>query len=261
MLQCHDSGAVRTAISDILRATPARSRVPMMRDAQDYIGNIVRLDYGAAMRKHFDRQQLTQIYRDIRRVLPTLNLEVYRIRSIKRLARIADDLGAELKAYAFNGSEGTALRGFYVNEATVLKQPLIWVNTATHPTAMAAAFWHEVGHHVTNRLWDTRRVPLRLQFGSSDRDDLTNPKELIADIVRVLAGYPQETARRLFGARGMENVSRDADLLVATVRPHVKKEMGLDFAGGLSPRANLYLLAGVIHVAKLRATLLTEYGI
>jgi hypothetical protein len=261
MLEGHSSGAVTAAISDILRTAPTRGRAQMLRDAQAYINHIVRLDYGAAMKKHFDRQQLRSVYKDIREALPTLNQEVFRIRNVKRLARIADGLGAELKAYAFNGSEGTALRGFYVNEATVLKQPLIWVNTATHPTAMAAAFWHEIGHHVTNRLWDTRRVRMNLEFGSSNREDLTDPKELIADIVRVLAGYPWETARRLFGRAGMEDVSRDADLLFATVRPYVKEELGLDFASGLSPRANLYLLGGVIHVAKLRATLLTEYGI
>ncbi len=261
MPEGQSNGALKEAISDILKVAHTRTRTPSERNAEAYIRNVAGLDYGAAMKKHFDRAQLKQMLKEIRRALPTLNLEVYRIRDVDGLTRRADDLGVVLQAHAFKGTDGTGLRGFYVNEAEVLKRPLIWVNTATHPTAVAASFWHEVGHHLTNRMWGTRHHSISLSFGANYRDDLTDSKEIAADMVRVLAGYPQPTAQLLFGGSDMEALSHDADLLVSKVRPHVRTVMGLDFQSRFSPRENLYLLGGIIHVAKLRATLLSEYGI
>ena len=133
--------------------------------------------------------------KEVRRTLPTLNREVYRITAIGRLARIAADLGVVLQTRAFTGSDGAAFRGFYVNGAEVLKRPLIWVNTAAPPAAAAAAFWHEIGHHLTNRLWSTRQPPVSLSFGSNYRDHLADPKEIAADMVRVLGGYPKGNCR------------------------------------------------------------------
>jgi hypothetical protein len=263
MPEKQSTGALKGAIGDILKAAQTRTGTPGLRDAEAYIRRVARLDYGAAVKKHFDRPQLKRMLKEMRKALPTLNREVYRVTEVGRLSGIAADLGVALQAHAFRGSDGTGLRGFYVNEAELLKRPLIWVNTATHPTAVAAAFWHEIGHHLTNRMWGLRNPPLSLSYGPNYHDDLDDPKEIAADMVRVLAGYPQPTAQRLFGGFDLEALSADvgADLLVSKVRPHARAVMGFDFLSRFSPRDNLYLLGGIIHVAKLRTTLLSEYGI
>ena len=261
MLESESTGALKGAIEDILKLAHLRSRTQSVRLAEGYIRNVVELDYGAVMKKHFDHQQVKKMLHDMRRALPTLNLEMYRVTEVGDLSRKAADLGVVLKAHPFKGSDATGLRGFYVNEAEVLKRPLIWVNTATHPTAMAASFWHEVGHHLTDRIWGTRHHPAGLSFGNNYRDHLADPKEMAADIVRVLAGYPRTIARRLFRGRDMRAFSHDADLLVSAARPHLRAVMGFDFHSRFSPGENLYYLGGIIHVAKLRTTLLSEYGI
>src|ERR1700736_5913486 len=144
MAERQSPGALKGAISDILKVARTRSGVPPLRDAEEHFRNAARVDYAAAMKKHFDRQQLNKMLAEMRKALPSLNRQVYRIIEVRRLAKIAAELGVVLQAHAFKGSDGTGLRGFYVNEAQVLKHPLIWVNTATHPTAVAAAFWHEI---------------------------------------------------------------------------------------------------------------------
>jgi alkylation response protein AidB-like acyl-CoA dehydrogenase len=261
MLESQSTGALSGAIEDILKLAHLRGKTRSLREAESFIRSVVELDYGAAMKKHFDRRQVKSMLAEMRRALPTLNLEMYRVTEVGGLSQKAADLGVVLKAHAFKGADATGLRGFYVNEAEVLKRPLIWVNTATHPTAMAASFWHEVGHHLTNRIWGTRQHRSSLTFGANYHDDFADPKEIAADMVRVMAGYPKATAERLFGGPSSAAITRNADQLVATARPYMRSAMGFDFNTGISPRENLYYLGGIIHVAKLRTTLLSEYGI
>jgi hypothetical protein len=261
MPESQSTGTLNGAIEDILKLAHQRRKTRSLRQAEGYIRSVVELDYGAAMKKHFDRHQVKSMLAEMRRALPTLNLEMYRVTAVGGLSRKAADLGVVLKAHAFKGADATGLRGFYVNEAEVLKRPLIWVNTATHPTAMAASFWHEVGHHLTNRIWGTRPQAAGLTFGANYHDELVDPKEMAADMVRVMAGYPKATAERLFGGPKMGALVRNADRLVATAAPYMRSVMGFDFKAEISPQENLYYLGGIIHVAKLRTTLLSEYGI
>lgn len=261
MPECQSDGALNEAISEILISAPTRGRTPTVRSAVAYVRSVAELEYGDAVRKHFHRAELRQMYREMREALPTLNEEVYSITDVNHLGKIAKDLGVVLQRKPFKEPEGTGLRGFYVNDGQVLKRPLIWINTATHPTAVAAAFWHEVGHHLTNRMWDSRGSASSLSFSADSSNHFADAKEIAADMVRVLAGYPRVTARRLFGGSNFRALSRDVDLLVSTAIPHMKKEMGFNFQRRFSARENLYYLGGIIHVAKLRTTLLSEYGI
>lgn len=261
MPERQSAGALKGAIDDILRLAQTRRVLPSVRNAEAYFRSVARLDYSAALKKHFDRQQLKQMLKELRKTLPTLNLEIYRIIDIHRLSRIAGEMGVVLQAHAFTGADGAGFRGFYVNQGHILKRPLIWVNSAAHPAAAAAAFWHEIGHHLMNTMWGTRQDSIGFSFGANYSDDIADPKEIAADMVRVLGGYPRPIAERLFGRSDMETLSRDADLLVSGARPHVKAVMGLDFRSYSSPMANLYYLGGMIHTAKFRMTLLAEYGI
>jgi hypothetical protein len=255
------AGALKQAIEDILKLAPSGSRTRSIRSAEAYIRDVVELDYNAAVSKHFSGPQLTRMFREVRKTLPTLNQEVYRIKDVRRLTRKAAALGVVLRADAYNGSDATGLRGFYVKKAERLTRPLIWVNSATHPVVTAASFWHEVGHHLTGPIFGNRRQRVHLSLGPDYRDDMADPEEIAADMVRVMAGYPQPVAQRLFGGSDMEALSYDADLLVSKVRPYVRAKMGLDFDRRFSPKENLYYLRGMIYVAKLRSTLLSEYGI
>ena len=261
MPESQSVGALKGAIGDILKLARTRNGAACVRDAAPYFQTVAQLDYGAALKSHFDRSQLQQVLKEVRKKLPTLNHEIYRVTELGRLSRIAKDFGVALQAHAFTGSDGAGFRGFYVNEAEVLKRPLIWVNTAAHPGAVAAAFWHEIGHHLTNRIWGGRHHPIRLSFAANYHDHLADPKEIAADMVRVLGGYPKPTAVRLFGGANSERLAQDIDPLVAEARRHLRAVMGFDFQSCSSPKENLYYLGGMIHTAKLRMTLLTEYGI
>jgi hypothetical protein len=254
-------GALNLAIDDILKLARSRYRVPRIRTAENYIRDVVELDYAAAIKKHFNGVELRKMLRQLRKTLPTLNDEVYRSKGVGSLMQKAADLGVAFTANAYTGSDATGLRGFYVKKAERLTRPLIWVNSATHPVVTAASFWHEVGHHLTSPIFGNRRQRVSLSFEPDYRDDMANPEEIAADMVRVMAGYPKPIAERLFGGSDMEELNHNADLLISKVRPYVHAALGLDFDQRFSPKENLFYLRGIIHVAKLRITLLSEYGI
>jgi len=254
-------GALKRAISDIRKLSKSQSTRAAGRKAEEHCREIAGRDYDLVLKSHFDRRQLRQILREVRRSLPTLNREVYRVTDLRSLARIAAGLGAVLRPRPFPGSDGTGFRGFYVGDAEILKRPSIWVNTATHPGTVAATFWHEVGHHLTNRIWGVDEDPVSAAFGPSYRDHLSDPKEIAADLVRVLGGYPKPIAQRLFGGTDMEKACYDADVLVGKALSHVRVIMGFDFRNQFSSKENVNYLGGMIHTAKLRMTLLSEYGI
>lgn len=261
MAGSQSDGALKVAIGDILKVAPIQRRATSLRTAEADLRAISQLDYDAAVRRHFDRRQLRNLLKEVRKTLPTLNREVYRITELDRLKQIAAQQGVVLQTQAFKGSHGAGFRGFYVNEAEILKRPLIWVNTAAHPATVAAAFWHEMGHHLTGQILGQRHQPVSLSYGVNYREHLADPKEIAADMVRVLGGYPKSIARPLFGGSEREALVGDADLLVSKAISYVRAVMGFNFQRRRSPKENLYYLAGMIHTAKLRTTLLSEYGI
>jgi hypothetical protein len=254
------AGALKGAIDEILKFANAQSGASNPRRAELYCRAIARRDYDLTLKRHFDRTQLRQLVKELRRTLPTLNRQIYRITDLTRLAGIARKLGVTLQDHAFRGSEGAGFRGFYVNEVEVLRNPIIWVNTAAPPAAAAAAFWHEVGHHLTSQVWGVSHS-VSPSFNTSERDDFSDPREIAADLVRVLGGYPKVIAQSLFGGGDMERTRYDADRLVAKAIPHVRSVMGFDLRNQFSAQENIFYLGGMIHTAKLRTTLLSQYGI
>jgi hypothetical protein len=255
-------GALEGFITEILSLAERRGTKPSLREAQQSLHSAVRRDYAVALRKQFDRQQLTEVVSELRTVLPTLNREVFRIKDPRRLGKIADSMGVLLKANVFKGSNGRELRGFYVPDRHFLKRPLICVNTANHPVAVAAAFWHEVGHHLTTRLLcGDRAGTLNMSYASRYEDHLDDPREIAADMVMGMACYPKPAAERLFGDPRRNFLHGDPNQLVSRVVSYVRAVTGFDFANGFSARENLHYLAGIIHLAKLRSALLCEYGI
>jgi hypothetical protein len=141
---------------------------------------------------------LTEILDEVRSALPTLNRQVFAITDLRKLAQIAARMGVTLRADEFGGPEGQQLRGFYVHDRDLLRHPLICVNRANHPVAVAASFWHEVGHHVTRRVFGEDAAPPRMNYMADHRQHLKELKEILADLVMVLAWLPEGRREKPF---------------------------------------------------------------
>lgn len=75
----------------------------------------------------------------------------------------------------------------------------------------------------------------------------------------VLACYPHHAALRLFN--GPASTKPHPGRLVSRARPYIRAVSGWDFEKKLTATENLERLTGMIHFAKLRATLLSEFEI
>jgi hypothetical protein len=256
-----EADSLRAFIRDIVRLSDARATKTELDDAYAYLSALSRLDYGRALRNHFDRAEIHELLKELRRSLPRLNREVFREVNLQRLAETAATLGANVQARQFDSEEGRALRGFYVHDYTVLKRPLIVVNTANHPVAVVAAFWHEMGHHLTHSVFGNTHDHVSPYFSTNYHDHLNHPEEIVADMLTVLACYPKPAARKLFGDSATSATRRKTEPLTSKVMPYVRSVTGFDFDKRLSSTDVLRQLAGVIHVARLRAALLREYGV
>jgi hypothetical protein len=232
-----------------------------IRKAHKYFESLCLRDYPAAIRKHFDPVQLRAILAELRKALPTLNEQVFRTTDPRLLGRTAAELGAVLRVDRFEGSEGRSLRGFYLDDKKILERPSIWVNVAREPVGVAAAFWHEVGHHLTRPILAESRREMKFSFEASHKQHLADPAEILADMVMVLACYPKAAASRLFPASDGKVLRGDVTQVLSTVRPYLHAVTGRDFDNQFLAQENLHPLAGVIHLAKLRAALLSEYEI
>jgi hypothetical protein len=247
-------------ILEILESTGRRSRKLTVAVVRNQFQRASRLDYARQLRALFDRRQMKELLADFRTALPALNAEIFHIHDPRRLAGVAAELGVRFQAEHFEGEAGKSLRGFYVDDRSISKGPLICVNTANHPVAVASAFWHEVGHHLTSRSFDVSH-PSELSFTSSFEDHLENPLEIAADMVSVLAAYPKRAARQLFGEFVKTAKTPDIDALVSRARTHLRTAAGYDFQLGVPPTENLHYLAGMMHFIRLRWVLFSEYDI
>lgn len=261
MLTSGGAESLRAFIRDVVNLSGARGTESELDDAYTYLSALSRLDYGKALRLQFDRAEIHGLLKELRRSLPTLNREVFREIDLRRLAQTAATLGANVQARQFDNEEGRALRGFYVHDCAVLKRPLIVVNTCHHPVSVVAAFWHEMGHHLTHSIFRNTHDHVSPSFSTNYHDHLNHPEEIVADMLTVLACYPGPAARRLFGDSAASATLPNAESLTAKVMPYVRSVTGFDFEKRFSSTDALRQLAGLIHVAKLRAALLKEYGI
>jgi hypothetical protein len=258
-----ETSAVRTldgVIKAIMRNSQSAAAKAALQGTKEYFTSLASVNYGAEIRRELDRRQLHEIFNELRAMLPQLNKRMFAITDLRHLAKIAADLGAVLRPQAFVGREGSLLRGFYVRSGPRGK-PLICVNTANHKVAVAAAFWHEIGHHLTSEVFGRNEDRATLNLNTVYHDHLTQIEEIAADLVMALGCYPKTVAKGLFGNSARKCDDRDVDQVLDRVLPHVRFVVGLEFADRFSTTENLHYLAGVIHLAKLRSVLLREYGI
>lgn len=252
--------ALGSLIREILESGKRGSRKLTVSSVEKQFHRASRQDYASQLRALFDKRQMKELLVDFRSALPALNAEIFRVQDPRRLAGVAAELGVRFQAEHFEGEAGKSLRGFYVDDRSISKGPLICVNTANHPVAVASAFWHEMGHHLTNRTFDVSR-PAQLSFSPSFEDHLENPLEIAADMVSVLAAYPKPAARQLFGGFVKTGETPDIDALVSRARAHLSTVAGYDFQMGVPATENLHYLAGMMHFIRLRWVLFSEYDI
>jgi len=224
---------------------------------------IARRDYERDLDAHFSKREMQALFMALEWTLPGLNREQFRPKPLQELTLLASKLGANFKGTTFAGREGSKLHGFYAKDGR--GRPLICVNTAHHTAAVAAAFWHEMGHHLTARILDTRWEPVELSFGAEYDQHLEKPMEVVADMLVCLAAYPKPVARRLFAsALQSESPGRKSlltDEALSKSRAHLRMLTGLDFADEIPTDDKLDYLAGMIHFVKLRLALLARYGL
>lgn len=230
------------------------------------IQSIVRRDYGRALRKSLDRTEVLEIVSEAtREVWPHLNRAPVRLVSASKFMQHWSKLGVQFQVANLGSPEGLAVLGFYARKVGPTKRPLICVNTAHHPAAIGAAFCHEMGHHLTARIFDSTSDQPQLLAYTAYEDHLDDPSELAADSLVSLGVFPQEIAHYLFGGldcrSAMGRRRQTALPMFAGVLSYFQTHYNLHFDATLSRDKKQQYLAATIHYAKLRRALLLEYDI
>jgi hypothetical protein len=244
----------KTASNERERAQPARA---------DEIQRLWNRDYGHALRGCLSRAEVREIAAEgKRKAWPHLNDSPVRLGSNREFAERASSLGADFRIARMPWKSGLAVFGFYLGKDSGLeKRPLICLNGAHHPAAVAVAFLHEVGHHVTADLFSTRNDLVQLSRQTGYEAHLCDPRELSADVLVSLGIYPHEMAVRLFDAPPARKGASGAESLAGenAVRG-LANRYGLDLSN-LPKQQRVQYQAGLVYYTKLRQALLAEYGL
>ncbi len=225
---------------------------------------LLKRDYGKALRKNVARKEVVKLMRSASALWPELNREKLPVPSKADFAAISGQLSVNLSIRKCRERDGMALRGFYVRSLEeIAKAPqkggLIYLNTAHHPAAVGATFCHEVGHHLAlNILRHANERPVHYFFDAAYSSHLDDPVELTADVLVSIAAYPKAAARKMFSSE-IAAIHEVSGRNLVRLLEYLKSGWGIDFAGPRQPRHHLIYLAGMVHYAKLRRALLTEY--
>jgi len=253
----------------VVKNTEALSRVPVppLGTTADDIAPLWSREYGHALRSALSRAELREIVSEAKRkAWPHLNEDAVRLGSMRQFAERASALGADFRIAKMPWPSGLAVFGFYLGSDSGLNnRPLICLNGAHHPAAVATAFLHEVGHHVTAKLFSTRNETVQLSKQTGYEGHLGDPRELAADVLVSLGMYPRNIAAKLFeptpaprkilaSADERTESPAAAKAVLATARRY-----GLDFEK-LPVQKRLQYQAGLVHYTRLRQALLDEYG-
>jgi len=229
-------------------------------DAAASLNATASCDYATHLKRYFSQREMHALVGALTAAIPGLNRQVIKIQEPDKLGAVASRMGALLRLDGFAGRDGSTLRGFYVDDRHVSRRPLICVNKLQHPIALASAFWHEVGHHVTRGFIDRHRERVISSFDWDYGEHLEDPPEIVADLAVALTSYPHPIARRLFiNSRNDEPCSPER--MVTQAISHLRRIANFSFEPTRPAAENLHYLAGLTHYAKLRGALLGEYNI
>jgi hypothetical protein len=253
--------------SEVVKASKGSRASAVFRGASAEIRSLEQHDYARPLRKSLGRSEVREIIREARSsVWPRLNDESVKLVSPSEFTKLWSGLGVQFQLAKLGGVEGVALLGFYVREMGGSRLPLICVNTAHHPAAIGAAFSHEMGHHLVGRLFDSREGHAQMSTYTAYGEHLHHPEELASDVLVSLGVFPEAIARKIFliPRKGRQSKSANAELpdsVSTNVLKYFEGRFGLSFGAHLPSANKLQYLAAVIHFAKLRRALLTEYDI
>jgi len=123
-----------------------------------------------------------------------------------------------------------------------------------------------MGHHLTGQLFDSGKEHTQFLANTAYREHLDDPEELAADLLVSLGIFPGPVARKILLKSDRRIASKPAaqalsDSASSAMLDYMERRYGLGF-GEPQPSTNkLQYLAALIHFAKLRHALLTEYDI
>ncbi len=230
------------------------------------IRHLAKRDYVRALRRNLVYRELKAVLSALDKVFAPLDDGRYAWGSLEGMRVAAETCSLHFKAEPYGGDEGLPLRGFYADKgARTLRHPLIFINTAHAPIAIAATFCHELAHYLTAEVLRNERQSVHLFHDSAYASHLGDPVELIADSLVALRAYPREFALKLFKtAWNWGLVGRIGSLPANSfeqIRVQLKQASGFDFPAELPALQNIHYLCGMIHYAKLRWALLVEYDL
>ena len=255
--------------ADIVRnaETAANGRVPAVTATSDEAKRLWSREYGRTLRSCLSRAEVREIVSEgKRKAWPHLNDEAVRLGSMSQFAERASALGADFRIAKMSWPSGLALLGFYLGSDSGLeKRPLICLNGAHHPAAVATAFLHEVGHHVTAKLFSTRNEIVQLSRQTGYEAHLSDPRELAADVLVSVGVYPRNMAAKLFDAASARKIVASADQRIvssaaANAVVDTARRYGVDLKS-IPMQKRLQYQAGLIHFSRLRQALLDEYDL
>ena len=195
-------------------------------------------------------------------VWPHLNREPLRLVTPSEFTRLWSRLGVDFKLAKFGGPEGLALMGFYAGKLGPSKRALIYVNTAHHPAAVGAVFSHEMGHHLTAKIFASQEEHAAYMTYTAFADHLRDPAELAADCLVSLGAFPGDTARKLFAVESRLSArANPVEPVFEKVSNYVQARYGFSMDARLPVYKKLPYLAGMVYYANLRKALLDEYDI
>jgi len=216
-------------------------------------------DYPRRLRHYFSTREMRTLLAAMELNLPALNRKSFSNTDIDYLRAVAQSLQAELRAIPF-GLEMGDLRGFYAPTSLVGKRPIIFINTEYDRVAVASTFWHEMGHHLMDRLGQKAKS-VQVMSSTEFSARLSSASELIAETVVALACYPKPAAIGLFERDLKRDHPPDAYDLVVRARRHLNALSHFELENEFPPAGDLRYLVGMVHYARLRWALLREYGI
>jgi len=247
---------IRTGIRGVVaRGVPARP-------ARE-VRSLARKHYGLRLRRSFDRRAIDEFVSEGRRLVwPHLNAHPLRLGSPKEFRKAWSPLGIELRTANLSSPSGLALMGFYIEKNPASKRPLICVNTAHHQAAISAAFAHEMGHHLTAKMFALKSDVPRPMGYTGYAEHLDQPSELAADILVSLGIFPRNIARQWFDeSHNRPAGDRGETASIADAVAYIANRYGFNRDHRLSAASRLQYLAGVLHYAKLRKALFQEFGV
>lgn len=228
-----------------------------LRDLRRILG----IDYCAAVRAMHARGRLTAaaLLHAAQRDFPELNRTPLVFDAAMR-AHICQ-LGIRLRMRS--SPRHGPLRAFYSRFDEL--GPIIWLNLAHPPGAVAASLGHELGHWYHDRLFEASAAKgAKVFFNSNFAQHFEDPAELFADLFPVLAAYPRDLALRIFPTRGWRATLAQMDRrILGRVRAYLRGNYGFDTpdARNREPPRRLYYITSMVHFARLRWALLRELDV